>query len=125
MNPIGKILIVDDEPDFRLILSDIFSRAGYSIKEAPNGKQAFAILQKEPPDLMVVDWNMPELSGPELCQKVRQDPKLSKLLIIMLTVRQQDADQAEGLHQGADLYLTKPIKPDELLARVKTLLRRA
>lgn len=119
-----KILIVDDEPDFRIILGYVLGQAGYQIEEAADGEAALKVLAKSPPDLMIADWNMPRMTGVELCQAVRQHETLSRLPIIMLTVRGQDMDQVEGLHHGADLYLIKPVEPKELLPRIKSLLSR-
>ncbi|MEK6544268.1 MAG: response regulator transcription factor [Elusimicrobiota bacterium] len=121
----ATILIVDDEPDFRLILADIFTRAGFKTLEAPDGRQALDMLSAAHADLVVVDWNMPILSGPEFCTEIRQHHDFDTLPIIMLTVRQQNVDHAEGIHQGADLYLTKPVDSEILLTHVKSLLRRA
>ncbi len=120
-----KILVVDDEPDFRLILTDVLSRAGYEVVQATNGEEALAKLAFEQPQLVIIDWMMPGMSGPDFCQAVRQNLNMPKLPIIMLTVRRQDEDHAEGIHQGADLFLSKPVVPDELLLRVRSLLRRA
>lgn len=120
-----KILIVDDEPDFRLILSDILNRAGYETSQAQDGLEAVEILKKESPHLLLVDWNMPNMTGPELCRHIRQTPPIQTLPIIMLTVRHQNSDHAEGIHQGADLYLTKPIDAETLLIHIKALLRRS
>ncbi|MBI4062792.1 MAG: response regulator transcription factor [Elusimicrobia bacterium] len=118
-----KILIVDDAEDFRLVLSYILGQAGYEVAQAVDGAEALEMIAKEPPELAIVDWNMPKMNGLELCQAVRQNPAVSRLPIIMLTVRRQDTDHAEGIHHGADLYLSKPIEPDQILAHVKSLLR--
>ncbi|MBI4369344.1 MAG: response regulator [Elusimicrobia bacterium] len=118
-----KVLVVDDESDFRMVLVHILGRAGYQVVEAKDGVEGFDLAHRERPDLVIVDWNMPRMTGIEMCQALRRDPDFEKIAIIMLTVRQLDTDHAEGVHRGADLYLTKPIEPVELLNRIKALLR--
>ncbi|MBI4669998.1 MAG: response regulator [Elusimicrobia bacterium] len=119
----AKILIVDDEPDFRLLLKHILGKAGHEVAEAAGAPEALGMLAKVKPDLAVVDWNMPVMSGLEFCRTIRQQKDFGHLPIVMLTVRQQDADHLEGIHHGADLYLTKPIDPQELLMRLAALLK--
>ncbi|MEK7287101.1 MAG: response regulator transcription factor [Elusimicrobiota bacterium] len=120
----AKILIVDDEPDFRMILSYVLGQAGHTIVEATDGEEALKLIKGSPPDLFIIDWNMPRMNGPELCQAIRQDQELCTLPVVMLTVRGQDIDHVEGLHAGADLYLIKPVDPIEIVSRIKSLLKK-
>ncbi|MFC1521053.1 response regulator transcription factor [Elusimicrobiota bacterium] len=120
----AKILVVDDEEDFRLILSVILQKGGHEVSESRNGEEALALIGKQDIELVIADWNMPIMDGPALVGRLRENPKTRMLPVIMLTVRQAPNDQLEGVHQGADLYLAKPVESEELLLRVKALLRR-
>jgi DNA-binding response OmpR family regulator len=117
-----KILVVDDDRDLLGILAFAFRRAGYLVLEAGDGEQALRLIHAERPDLVVLDVNLPRLSGFEVCQRVRQT---SNVPILMLTVRSEESDVVHGLDLGADDYMAKPFSPQTLLARVRALLRRA
>ena len=116
-----RILVVDDEDKIRSIIKMYFSREGYDITEAVNGKHALDILEREKFDLIILDIMMPELDGWAVCRQVRS---MSKVPIIMLTARGEEVDRVVGLEMGADDYVVKPFSPRELLARVKAVLRR-
>ena len=119
-----SILIADDDPDLRDILRSILEPEGFAVSEAENGEQALQAVRANPPDLMILDYMMPVLTGPEVCQQVKQDLVLAHLPIIMLTGKSEVQDKVRGINAGADDYLIKPFEPQELLARVKMVLRR-
>jgi len=119
-----KILVVDDEKDLLDLVKRILLRGGFEVITALDGKEGLAKVYSEAPDLMILDINMPVMGGWEVCRKIREDPLYKHLPIIMLTVRKKKEDQLKGLDLGGDEYITKPFYPTELLARVKTLLRR-
>ncbi len=115
------VLVVDDEPIVREIAVRYLERAGYATREAADGKTARRLLEREPPDLVVLDVMLPGIDGLELCRWIRSR---SELPVIMLTARGEEADRIVGLELGADDYVTKPFSPRELAARVRTVLRR-
>ncbi|MGD1850791.1 MAG: response regulator transcription factor RpaB [Cyanophyceae cyanobacterium] len=117
----GKILIVDDEPALRLILTTRLSLAGYQVITAADGEEALEVFAKENPDLIVLDVMMPKMDGYGVCQALRQD---SDVPIIMLTALGDVGDRITGLQLGADDYLAKPFSPKELEARIACVLRR-
>lgn len=117
----GRVLIVDDEPQIRRILRTTLSGAGYEVKEARDGHEAQVALREFRPDLILLDINMPGMGGVEACRQLRAD---SAAAIIMLTVRNAEADKVAALDAGADDYVSKPFSTPELLARVRAALRR-
>ncbi len=120
-----KIIVVDDEKDVLDLVRRILLRGGFEVITASDGKEGLAKVYSEAPDLMILDINMPEMDGWEVCRKIRGDPLYKHLPIIMLTVRRRKEDQLKGLDLGGDEYITKPFYPTELLARVKTVLERS
>ena len=120
-----KILIVDDDPDILDILKFTLEEENYDVIEASNGEDALKLLQAKSPNLLLLDYNMPRMNGKEVCQKVKQDLLLQHLPIIMLTGKGEIVDKIEGLDAGADDYVVKPFEPQELLARIRMILRRA
>lgn len=116
-----KILLVDDEEQIRNIVKMYLSREGFTVKEAPNGREALDLIGGEQFDLMVLDIMMPEVDGLAVCREVRAR---SAVPIIMLTAREDEVDRVVGLEMGADDYVVKPFSPRELLARIKAVLRR-
>ena len=119
-----KILLVDDELDILEIVGYNLSQEGYQIITATNGKEAVAKAKKEIPQLIIMDVMMPEMDGMEACEKIRDIPELSNVIITFLTARSEDYSQVVGFDAGADDYITKPIKPKLLVSKVKALLRR-
>ncbi len=117
-----RILAVDDEPNIVRLIQVNLERHGYQVETANNGAQALAKIKANRPDLLVSDVMMPEMDGFELLANVRRDPALMDLPVIMLTAKAQDKDVLEGYKTGADMYLTKPFNPQELLAFVKRIL---
>jgi OmpR family response regulator RpaB len=121
VNNKSKILIVDDEPMIRRILSTRLTMAGYAVALATNGEEALEVFKEESPDLIVLDVMMPKLNGLEVCQELR---KQTEIPIIMLTALGDVADRITGLQLGADDYLPKPFSPKELEERINAILRR-
>jgi two-component system alkaline phosphatase synthesis response regulator PhoP len=119
-----KILIVDDEKDIIEFLQYSFEKEGYNVFTARNGTQGREIAIKEKPDLIILDIMMPGIDGVELCKELREVPDLEDSLIIFLTARAEDYSQIAGFEVGADDYITKPVRPRVLLARVQALLKR-
>jgi len=120
----ARILIVEDEPAQRTILSYNLSREGYQIVEAADGDEAILLVQENEFDLILLDWMLPEVSGIEICRRLKRGQKTKDIPIIMLSARGEDADKVRGLDTGADDYLSKPYSLPELLARVRSQLRR-
>jgi two-component system, OmpR family, KDP operon response regulator KdpE len=112
---------VDDEPQIRRIMRETLITAGYEVDDARNGMEGLEKLRDFHPDLVLLDINMPEMGGVEVCKTIRRD---SSIAIIMLTVRKSDADKVAALDAGADDFVTKPFSTPELLARVRAALRR-
>lgn len=121
----GKILIVDDEAAIRQMVCLALSQAGYRCLEAADTNEAQSRIVGEPPDLILLDWMLPGISGVEYARRLRREKLTQNLPIIMLTARTEEEDKVRGLDSGADDYITKPFSTRELLARIKALLRRA
>ena len=121
----AKILIVDDEPAQQQLLRYNIEKAGYDILLADNGKDALIIIEEVKPDLIVLDWMIPEASGIDVCHELRSRPETRLLPILMVSARGEEGDRALGLDSGADDYITKPFSPRELVSRIKALLRRS
>lgn len=124
MSRVTNILIADDDPDLRDIVRSVLEGAGFAVMEAADGQQALEAVRGVAPDLMIVDFMMPGLTGPELCQQLKQDVTLRYVPVIMLTGKSEVEDKVYGINAGADDYLLKPFAPQELLARVHMALRR-
>ena len=122
IGPVATVLVVDDEPIVREVVVRYLEREGYATLEADDGNGARELLERESPDLVVLDVMLPGTDGLELCRWIRSR---SELPVIMLTARGEEADRIVGLELGADDYVTKPFSPRELAARVRTVLRRA
>ena len=121
----ATILIVDDEPAQLELLRYNLEKAGFETVQADNGRRAIDLVEDADPDLVVLDWMMPEASGIDVCRELRARAATRLLPIIMLSARGEEGDRALGLDTGADDYITKPFSPRELVSRVKALLRRA
>jgi two-component system phosphate regulon response regulator PhoB len=123
MNP--RILIVEDEDALTLLLRYNLEAAGYEVDTVARGDDADVRFKERPPDLVILDWMLPGLSGIELCRRLRARADTQKLPIIMLTARGEESERVRGLSTGADDYIVKPFSVPELLARVGALLRRS
>jgi len=117
-----KIILVDDEPEIVTLVRDYLSREGYSVLTAINGLEGMELIDREKPDLVLLDWMLPGISGLEICKRLRET---STIPIIMLTAKSEEIDRVLGLEFGADDYIVKPFSLRELAARIKTVLRRS
>jgi len=117
----GRVLVVDDEPQIRRVMRTTLTSAGYQVDDAKNGEEALEKMREFRPDLVLLDINMPGMSGLETCKVIRAD---STAAIIMLTVRNNEATKVEALDAGADDFISKPFSTPELLARIRAALRR-
>jgi two-component system, OmpR family, alkaline phosphatase synthesis response regulator PhoP len=122
---IQTILVVEDEPDIRKLVQYNLAQERFKVLEAEDGEQALKILQREKPNLVILDLMLPGLSGLELCKILRERPQTAQLPILMLTAKAGEADKVIGLEIGADDYLAKPFSPREMVARVRAILRRS
>jgi len=120
-----KIMVVEDEEPLGVLLKYNLEAEGYQVEVIARGDEAEVRLQENVPDLLVLDWMVPAVSGIELCRRLRMRPETERLPVIMLTARGEESDRVRGLATGADDYLVKPFSTPEFLARVKALLRRA
>jgi two-component system phosphate regulon response regulator PhoB len=118
------ILVVEDEAPLVTLLRYNLEGAGFEVADAPDGEEALISIAERKPDLILLDWMLPLVSGLEICRQIRRKPDLRDIPIIMLTARGEEEDRIRGLDNGADDYITKPFSPSELLARVRAILRR-
>lgn len=121
----ARILIVEDEAALVTLLSYNLKADGYAVETVSSGDEAELLLRENPPDLVLLDWMLPGLSGIELCRRLRARAETRTLPVIMLTARGEESERIRGLSTGADDYIVKPFSVPELLARVRALLRRA
>jgi two-component system phosphate regulon response regulator PhoB len=117
-----KILLADDEVHLRTLVHTTLDDPEYEILEAVDGEEALALARAEKPDLLVLDWMMPGLSGVEVARRLRQDPSTAGIPIIMLTAMGQERNKAEGYAAGVETYLVKPFSPLQLLEKVREAL---
>jgi len=120
----ARILVVDDEPDITALVAYHLARAGFRVKTAATGLEALDAARAEPPDLVVLDLMLPGRSGLDVLAELRRREETRDVGVILLTARREEVDRIKGLAEGADDYLTKPFSPDELVLRVKAVLRR-
>ena len=120
----AHILIVEDDPSLSELLASNFDSAGLTASVVSEGDEALPTIIDERPDLIILDWMLPNLSGIEICRQIRQHADINKTPIIMLTAKGEEAERIRGLETGADDYVIKPFSPSELIARVKAVLRR-
>ncbi len=119
------VLVVEDEVPLLTLLRYNLEKEGFRVAEARDGEEALVAVKDNKPDLVLLDWMLPLVSGIEVCRQIRRMPEARTLPIVMLTARGEEADKVRGLNSGADDYVTKPFSPSELTARLKAVLRRA
>ncbi|QPT40861.1 Phosphate regulon transcriptional regulatory protein phoB [Oligella ureolytica] len=120
----STILVVEDEPAIQELIAVNLSFAGHKVLRADDAEQARVLIDAELPDLILLDWMLPGLSGLQMARQLRSDERTKEVPIIMLTAKGEETDKVEGLESGADDYITKPFSPKELMARIKAVLRR-
>jgi DNA-binding response OmpR family regulator len=118
----AKILIADDEPSLRFLITSTLEDEGYELLEAADGLQAYDLILKEKPDMVILDVMMPGLTGYEICTKIKKSTDLKNIIVIMLTAKGQEKDREQSILSGADLYMRKPFSPFQLLENVAALL---
>ena len=119
-----RVLIVEDETALVELLRYNLEQTGFVVSVAYDGEEALAAVQEDPPDLILLDWMLPLMSGIEVCRQLRRQTTTANLPIIMLTARGEEGDRVRGLDAGADDYVAKPFSPTELIARIRAVLRR-
>jgi DNA-binding response OmpR family regulator len=119
-----RVLIVDDDPDIQRLVGYNLTQAGFEIAGAASGRKALESVQKQPPDIIVLDIMLPDIDGMEVCRTLRQRDGSRRIPIIMLTARGEEIDRVIGFELGADDYVAKPFSPRELVLRIKSILRR-
>ena len=119
------VLVVEDETALATLLRYNLEREGYRVVEARDGEEALVVADEENPDLIILDWMLPQISGIEICRRMRGRGRLRTVPIVMLTARGEEPDRIRGLDTGADDYITKPFSMSELLARLRAVMRRA
>jgi two-component system, OmpR family, phosphate regulon response regulator PhoB len=122
--PRAKMLLVEDDAALAELLVYHFKREDFDVAQTPDGEEALLMAQETPPDIVLLDWMLENLSGIEVCRRLRRMPETANVPIIMLTARGEEEDRVRGLETGADDYVTKPFSPRELVARVGAVLRR-
>jgi two-component system, OmpR family, phosphate regulon response regulator PhoB len=122
MRPV--VLVVEDETALQQVLAYNLERAGFAVEQAFDADEALTLIAERTPDLIVLDWMLPYMSGLELCRQLRRKAATANLPVIMLTARTEEPDRLRGLDTGADDYVTKPFSIDELVARMRAVLRR-
>jgi len=119
------VLVVEDEAALATVLRYNLERQGFRVEEATDGQEALTRIAESAPDIVLLDWMLPVMSGIEVCRQIRRRPATRDLPVIMVTARTEDQDAVRGLNTGADDYITKPFSMDALLARMRALLRRS
>ena len=125
LNGSKRVLVVEDDRAIADLIKHHFTKEGFTVTSTPSGEEALILVEEIRPALVVLDWMIEELSGIEVCRRLRRSPSNVSMPIVMLTARGEEEDRIRGLDTGADDYVTKPFSPKELVARAKALLRRA
>ncbi len=122
--PNTRLLLIEDDPALAQLVRYSFEREGFDVAHTASGEEALLLAHELVPDIVLLDWMLEELSGIEVCRRLRRMPDTANVPIIMLSARAEESDRVRGLETGADDYVTKPFSPLELIARVKAVLRR-
>ncbi len=120
-----RVLVVEDESDLVTLLRYNLEKEGFEVTATGDGEEALLLVDERAPDIILLDWMVPMVSGIEVCRRLRRNPATRDVPIIMLTARGEEGDRVRGLNAGADDYITKPFSPGELIARIHAVLRRA
>jgi two-component system phosphate regulon response regulator PhoB len=120
-----SILLVEDETALVELLRYNLEAEGFEVRASQDGEEALVMVQERVPDLVVLDWMLPSVSGLEICRQLRRRPETRNVPVILLTARGEEADRVRGFESGADDYVTKPFSPTELVARIRAVLRRS
>jgi DNA-binding response OmpR family regulator len=115
----SKVIVIDDEPFILMMIEDKLKKAKIEVVTLRESRNALSVIKKEKPNLIILDWMMPELSGIELCKMIKADPEISAIPIFMLTAKGQDSDEQLGLQCGVARYITKPFSPKSLLEMIQ------
>lgn len=119
----SKVVVIDDEPFILMMIEDKLKRAGIDVVALRESVNAIDVIRKEKPDLVLIDWMMPEVSGLEVCRAIKADPKLKETTVFMLSAKGQEEDIRRGLESGVAKYLTKPFSPKALLEIIQEALK--
>lgn len=119
----SKVLVVEDSVAQQQMISDLLKKSGLTVLVANNGVEALGFIQKDHPDIVVLDIIMPQMNGYELCRRLKADPETQNLPVVMCSSKGEEFDRYWGMKQGADAYIAKPFQPTELIGTVKQLLR--
>ncbi|NIV75635.1 MAG: response regulator [Gammaproteobacteria bacterium] len=117
-----SVLVVDDEPNIVLSLEFLMKQAGFAVRTAVDGEEALEAIEAAPPDLVLLDVNMPKIDGFQVCEKIRANPRWKDVRVVMLTAKGRDIEREKGLAMGADDYVTKPFATHEVVQKVRELL---
>ena len=120
----GSVLVIEDEAAIVTMLRYNLEQAGFTVYSAEDGEDGLLTIREKRPDVIILDWMLPSMSGIEVCRQLRRDVELRNTPVIMLSARGEEDDRVRGLDCGADDYMTKPFSPTELIARIKAVLRR-
>ena len=118
-----KLLLIDDDPNLILLVKDYLEFRGYNVDTAENGREALEVLDQIVPDMIICDVMMPEMDGYALVKHIRQEPTTNRIPVLFLSAKGQSQDRVKGLNEGADVYMSKPFEPEELVAQVESSLK--
>ena len=118
-----KLLLIDDDPNLILLVKDYLEFRGYNVDTAENGREALEVLDSLVPDMIICDIMMPEMDGYTLVKHIRQEPVTNRIPVLFLSAKGQSQDRVKGLNEGADVYMSKPFEPEELVAQVESSLK--
>lgn len=121
----SKVIVIDDEPFILMMIEDKFKKAKIDVTTLRESRNALEVIKKVKPELIILDWMMPELSGIDLCKMIKADPELKDIPIFMLTAKGQDSDELQSMQCGVSRYITKPFSPKSLLEMVQKIIGKA